>query len=267
MNARVKLELDGGIAVVVLNRPDKYNALDRDAFQAIIDTGERLAANPAIRAVILTGAGDGFCAGIDHSFLSELAQSPATAELMQPRAGSPANFFQAAALVWREMPVPVIAAVHGAAYGAGLQLALGADVRLATADSRWSIMEVRWGLIPDMGITATLRHTIGRDHLKVLACTGKVIDGSEAKQLGLVTELRDDPLAAARLLAREIAERSPEAVRAIKKLVDSALDEPVDRALRSEATLQMSLVGSPNQREAVIANLHKREPDFRDPRG
>lgn len=263
MSDRVQVVIDGHVAMVRLNRPEKHNALDRESFEAIFDAGERLADNPSVRAVILTGAGESFCAGIDRSVFQE--QGAVDSASMQARGERAANFYQSAAMVWRELPVPVIAAIHGVAYGAGLQIALGADIRIAAARSQWSIMEIRWGIIPDMGITATLRHIVPADRVKLLAFTGKVIDGNEAFRLGLVTEVSDEPLSAARRLADEISGRSPQAVRAIKQLLNRSLDEPLERALRREAELQLSLLGSPNQREAVMANLHKREPRFRDP--
>jgi enoyl-CoA hydratase/carnithine racemase len=265
VSKRVETVIENNVALVRMNRPEKHNALDRESFEALIRSGESLAANPSVRAVILAGAGESFCAGIDRSIF-ESAGGGLSDELMRPRGNTGANFFQSAAMVWRALPVPVIAAVHGVAYGAGLQIALAADIRIASPAARFSIMEIRWGIIPDMGITTTLRHVMPLDRIKLLAFTGKVIDGTEALKLGLVTETCDDPLAAARLLAGEIARHSPEAVQAIKTLLNDSLDEPSDEALRREAELQLSLLGSANHREAVMANLQKREPRFTDPR-
>jgi enoyl-CoA hydratase/carnithine racemase len=265
MSDRVDISIENHVALVRMNRPEKHNALDHESFEALIDAGEALARNGAIRAVVLAGAGESFCAGIDRSVLEAAGAAGVDDRLMQPRGGTPANFYQSAAMVWRELPVPVVAAMHGVAYGAGLQIALAADIRIAAPSARFSIMEVRWGIIPDMGITTTMRHIVPSDRIKLLAYTGKVIDGAEAFRLGLVTELSAEPLAAARLLAREISQRSPEAVRAIKTLLDRSLDESVAGALRREAELQLSLLGSANNREAVMANLQKREPRFQDP--
>lgn len=265
MSERVETIIEGNVALVRLNRPEKHNALDREAFEALVRSGESLAANVSVRAVILCGAGESFCAGIDRSIF-ESAGADLNGELMTPGSDTGANFFQSAAMVWRALPVPVIAAMHGVAYGAGLQVALGADIRIAAPGARLSIMEIRWGIIPDMGITSTLRHLLPLDRVKLLAFTGKVVDGTEARKLGLVTETRDDPLAAARLLAAEIAQRSPDAVRAVKSLLNISLDEPPAKALLREARLQVSLLGSANHREAVMANLQKREPRFTDPR-
>lgn len=265
MSERVDTLIENHVALVLMNRPEKHNALDKESFEALIQSGQALAANASVRAVILAGAGNSFCAGIDRSIFESVGNGLCD-DLMRPRGDTAANFFQSAAMVWRALPVPVIAAVQGAAYGAGLQIALAADIRIASPDARFSIMEIRWGIMPDMGITSTLRHVMPLDRIKLLAFTGKVIDGAEALKLGLVTETSDDPLAAARLLAGEISQRSPEAVRAIKTLLNNSLDEPADEALRREAGLQLSLLGSANHREAVMANLQKREPRFADPR-
>ena len=180
----------------------------------------------------------------------------------KPRDGTPANFFQSAAYVWRELPVPVIAAIEGVAFGAGLQIALGADIRYATADARLSIMEVKWGIIPDMAITATLRDVMPADRAKELGFTGRIVSGSEAGTMGLITAVHDDPLEAARELASEIAGKSPDAIRAIKTLINTAWHDSIERALQLEAKLQMSILGKPNQIESVTANLEKRPPNF-----
>lgn len=261
MRKPVELYVEDRVATVRLNRPERHNALDKESFAALIEAGESLAGETSVRAVVLTGAGESFCSGLDRSLFE--AASGLSGEPMRPRAGTAANFFQSAAMVWRDLPIPVIAAVRGVAYGAGLQLALGADIRIAAPASRFSIMEILWGIIPDMGITATLRHVMPADRIKRLAYTGDVIDGTEALRQGLVTELHDEPLAAAHALAGRIAKRSPQAVRAIKSLLNRSLDEPVERALQHEAELQLTLLGSPDQKEAVIANLHKREARFR----
>jgi enoyl-CoA hydratase/carnithine racemase len=259
----VEVVIEGRVAIVRLNRPEKHNALDRESFAAIIKAGERLAGDASVRVAILTGAGESFCAGLDRSLFESHNVTDLAGDAMQPLAGTGANFYQHAALIWRDLPIPVIAAVHGVAYGAGLQVALGADLRIAAPQSRFSIMEIRWGIIPDMGITVSLRHIVAADRIKLLAFTGNVIDGTEALRQGFVTELHVEPLAAARLLAQQIARHSPQAVRAVKTLLNRSLDESVERALRSEAELQLTLLGSPDQKEAVIANLHKREPRFR----
>ena len=264
MAKRVTVDIDEHIARVTLNRPDKHNAVDYAMFEAIVETGESLAANHTVRAVILSGAGEHFCAGIDVSVFTAVDAKPPDPADLQARAGSNANLYQSAALIWRQVPVPVIAAVRGVAFGAGLQIALGADLRIATANSRWSIMEIKWGIVPDMGITVTGRHLIAPDRLKRLACTGQIIDGTEACRLGLVTELHDHPQELAASLAAEMASRSPDAMRALKELFNESWNDSIDGALRREALLQGQLIGSPNQIEAVMANLHKRSPEFAD---
>jgi enoyl-CoA hydratase/carnithine racemase len=265
MPERVTVDIDDRIARVTLNRPDKHNAVDRAMFEALIDSGERLSSNRAVRAVILTGAGENFCAGIDVSVFGKSDTPVFGARDLQPRDEGGANLFQCAALVWRRLPVPVIAAVRGVAFGAGLQIAMGADLRFAAADSRWSVMEVKWGIIPDMGFTVTARGLVRPDRLKKLALTAAIIDGREALQQGLATELHDDPLCAALALARELSTRSPDAIRAVKSLLNATSQDSEAAALRREASLQAALLGTPNQVEAVSANVHGRKPEFADP--
>ncbi|MDZ7644217.1 MAG: enoyl-CoA hydratase-related protein [Woeseiaceae bacterium] len=174
------------------------------------------------------------------------------------------EFFQHAALAWHELPVPVIAALHGVVYGAGLQIAMGADLRIAAPSTRCSVMEIRWGIIPDMGLTATMRHLMRLDALRELVYTGRVVDADEARTLGLVTTVADEPQDAAMALARAIAASSPDAVRAAKRLLRHGFDDPVAASLAREAELQLGLLGTPNQAEAVRANLEKRVPRFTD---
>lgn len=263
MTERVTVSVRDHVAEVTLNRPDKHNALDLAMFEALAAAGTGIVADGSVRAVVLTGAGDNFCAGIDTSLFAAGpdALDPA---LLDPRAPSPANLFQRAAYVWREVPVPVICAITGVAYGGGLQIALGADLRYARHDARLAIMEIRWGLIPDMAITTSLARCMPADRLKELALTGRVVDGMEAERLGLVTSVHEDPLAAARAAAKAIAGRSPDAIRGIKRLFDDAWSLADADALRLEAELQLGLLGGENQREAVVAALERREPRFRD---
>ncbi len=247
----------------MLNRPDRLNAIDLQMFAELGEAGVRLAAEPAIRAVVLHGAGDNFCAGIDVDVFNDDAAS-VVASSMAPQESSPANLFQRAAYVWRELHVPVICAISGVAFGAGLQIALGADLRYARADSRLSIMEIKWGLIPDMAISATARHVVAVDKLKELAYSGRVVNGVEALQLGLLTALHEDPLTAAREMAAEVAGKSPDAVVAIKKLFNDGWNLSEAEALALEAALQSRLIGSENQLEAARANLSKRKPEFKN---
>ncbi len=260
---RVKVGIDDHIAVVTLSRPEKHNALDPAMFDAIAAATERLAAERRVRAVVLHGEGPSFCSGLDLASVMAAAQD--LEGLLGPLRGPAPNRFQRAAYDWIRLPVPVIAAIHGACFGAGLQIALAADVRFASADARLSVMEIKLGLIPDMSITRTLPRLVAADVAKELTYTGRIISGAEAAQLGIVTHISEDPLASARALAAEIAARSPDAVRAAKQLFEAGWSEPAENTLALEAELQLRLVGSPNQLEAVSAELGKRPPEFADP--
>ena len=262
MSDRVTVEIENHVAELTLNRPEKHNAVDLAMFEALIEAGEALAKNTDVRAVVMHGAGDNFCAGIDLSVFQGSGLDGLDKNAFKPRDGSPANFFQSAAYVWRALPVPVIAAIEGVAFGAGLQIALGADIRYATPNAKLSIMEIKWGIIPDMAITATLRDIMPADRVKQLAFSGRIIAGSEAEIVGLITSIHDNPLVAARRLAAEIAGKSPDAIRAIKSLVNESWHDKVEDALQREARLQMGLLGRPNQAEAVKANLEKRTANF-----
>ncbi len=268
MTDRVRVTMEGGVADVRLNRPEKLNALDRAMFEALVATGQALAAERGLRAVVLSGEGRAFCAGLDFASFMAMASSardPGATLLDRSSADSPANFAQRAAWVWTEVPVPVIAAVHGVAFGGGLQIALGADIRIAAPEARFSVMEIKWGLIPDMSGTQTLRHLVRLDVAKELTFTGRVVEGPEAAALGLVTRLDADPHAAALAMAREIAGKSPDAIRAGKQLLNAAPLLDVAAGLQLEERLQRGLLGSPNQVEAAAAALQKREPSFSDP--
>jgi enoyl-CoA hydratase/carnithine racemase len=258
---RVTMTVDGGVADVRLSRPAKLNALDPPMFEALARTGDRVRADASVRAVVLSGEGKGFCAGLDFkSFLSA-----GGSDLFSRGAESPANGAQRAAWVWQEVPVPVIAALHGVAFGGGLQIALGADIRYATPDAELSVMEIKWGLVPDMSGTQTLRRLVGLDVAKELTFTGRVVTGREAEALGLVTRTYDDPRARALEVARDIAGKSPDAVRASKRLLNASGLISIEEGLALEAELQRGLLGSPNQIEAVTANFEKRPPRFKDP--
>ena len=263
MSEPVQVSIRDHIAQVTLDRPDKANAVNLAMFDALGVAGRELAENRAVRAVVLTGAGDNFCAGIDVSLLQD-DEFEIDAKALSPLPDSPANRFQAAAYVWRQLPVPVICAIRGVAYGAGFQIAIGADLRYARPDSSLSIMEIKWGLIPDMAITATLRDLLGVDRAKEMAWSGRVVGGEEASQLGLVTALHDDPLAAAVETAQAICVKSPDAIRSMKRLFNTAWRLPDAEALALEAELQLGVLGKKNQLEAVMANLQKRTPEFDD---
>lgn len=261
----VTVEVADGVADVRLNRPEKYNALSPDMFRAIIETGERLAQAKEVRAVVLSGNGRGFCAGLDMASMQGLASaSRGAAQNLLEASEAPENFAQRPAFVWKRMPVPTIAAIHGVAYGGGAQIALGADIRFAAPDAKLSVMEIKWGLIPDMSISQTLRDLVPLDVAKELTFTGRVLNGEQAKALGLVTHVAEDPHAAAMTLAREIAGKSPDAVRAGKRLLETSWRADAADGLALEASLQAGLIGTPNQVEAVQANFAKRSPQFKD---
>lgn len=266
MSDYLALTIENGVATVLLNRPEKHNAVTLQMFAELAATGSRLAADKTVRAVVLQGAGPSFCAGIDVGIFRQDG-APFEASKMQAGDGSPANFFQRAAYVWREIPVPVICALHGSVFGAGLQIALGADLRIASEDCRLSFREIHWGLMPDMAVSITLAGLVTPDRAKELAWTGRTVNGSEAYNMGLVTSIDQHPAEAARQAALAIAARSPEAVRGIKTLFDSAGDMSIADALRLEAQLQSALLGSANQREAVAAHVERRAPSFEDPKG
>lgn len=263
MTERLEIAIENHVAHVTLARPDKHNAVDMQMFDELGAVGDRLSAEPTVRAVVLSGSGDNFCAGIDVSVFSD-PNSRIDPASMAPLDGSIANRFQRAAYAWREIPVPVICVIHGVAFGAGAQIALGADLRFATPDSKISIMEIRWGLIPDLGISVTSRGLIREDHLRELAYTGRVVAGEEALELGLVTAVHEDPLTAAREMAAGIAARSPDAIRAMKKMFNEYRDLDAPAALALEARLQAGILGQPNQVEAALATSAGRTPKFED---
>jgi enoyl-CoA hydratase/carnithine racemase len=260
---RVRVQVADHVATVTLTRPEKHNALDLAMFEAIIGAADRLRCEPGVRAVVLHGDGPSFCSGLDVT--SIMAAGGGIEGLTDPLNGEVPNWFQRSAYDWLRVPVPVIAALHGNCLGGGLQIALGADIRIAAPDARLSVMEVRWGLVPDMAITRTLPRLVGIDVAKELTFTGKVISGAEASELGVVTRVSDEPLQAARALASEIASRSPDAVRAAKRLFDSSWTGSANETLALEAELQRGLIGSPNQLAAVAAGLTKQTPEFVDP--
>jgi enoyl-CoA hydratase/carnithine racemase len=260
---RVRIEVADHIATVTMTRPEKHNALDIAMFQGLGDAADEVGALHGVRAVVLHGEGPSFCSGIDVAgVLAAQANGDAPTD---PLSGSAPNFFQRAAYAWIEVPVPVIAAIHGNCLGGGLQIALGADIRIARPDARLSVMESKWGLIPDMSITRTLPRLVGIDVAKELTYTARILSGEEADGLGLVTRLAEDPLAAAQALAAEIAGRSPDAIRRAKHLYDEAWTGSVTETLGLEARLQSELMGSPNQIAAVTAGMTKQPPQFVDP--
>ena len=261
---RVRVETADHVAVVTLTRPEKHNALDLKMFDAITAAIAEVGATPGVRCVVLCGDGPSFCSGLDIAGMMAEGGGPdaITGRLDDP---SP-NYFQRVAHDWITLPMPVIAAIHGNCFGGGLQIALGADIRISTPDARLSVMESKWGLVPDMSITRTLPRLVGIDVAKELTYTARVFDGDEALRLGVVTRLADDPLAEARSLAAEIAGRSPDAIRGAKRLFDTTWTtaDPAE-SLALEASLQKRLLGSPNQIAAVTAGFTKQPGEFIDP--
>lgn len=268
MSGVVTIHFADHVADVRLNRPDKMNAVDPAMWRALSDAGELLGETKGVRAVVLSGNGRAFCAGLDMATFATMGQS-VTPDLATRVPGArderPGNVFQRAALVWKRLPVPVLAALHGVAFGAGAQIALGADLRIAGPDLRFSVLEIKWGLIPDVGITQTLRDVVPLDVAKELTFTGRVVQADEAKALGLVTRISEDPHAAAMALAHEIASKSPDAIRFGKQLLEVGWHADEATGLALEASLQGKLIGGPNQLEAIRANFEKRTPKFDDP--
>lgn len=260
--ARVSVDIQNHIARVTLTRGDKMNALDSEMIEAIVAAGEDLKQNEDVRVVVLSGEGAGFCAGLDVSNFTKFAGADPV-EMVMPRTHGAANLFQQVCMVWTQVPVPVIAALHGVAFGGGMQLALGADIRIAHPETRLSVMEMKWGLVPDMGGMVVLPKLLRSDVLRKLVYTADPVGANEAVEMGLVTELAADPVAAAMELAGKLALKSPSAIRAAKRLIavaESGADEAA--VLLEESREQADLIGKPHQVEAIMANLQKRAPKF-----
>ena len=261
---RVRVSVDAqGVAEVALTRGDKMNALDPAMFRAIVGAIERLREDQAVRAVVLHGEGRGFCAGLDKSSFEAMKQGDRSFGDINARTHGLANIWQQVAWGWRELPVPVIAAVHGVAFGGGLQIALGADIRLVHPDTKLSVMEVKWGLVPDMSGCVFMTELVRPDVVRELTYTGRAVSGTEAVAVGLATRVCQDPLADARALARQIASSSPDSVRAAKRLLNGASPVDAKAVLLAESKEQQALIGSPNQVEAVMAGLEGRAALFR----
>jgi enoyl-CoA hydratase/carnithine racemase len=262
-NERVSITLgDDGVAQVRLTRGDKMNALDPEMFARIIEAGEMLAKTKGVRAVVLSGEGRAFCAGLDTSRFSQ-APDPDEPALPERTHGN-ANRAQQAAMIWRKLPVPVIAALHGVCFGGGLQIASGADIRIAHPDTRMAIMELKWGLVPDMGGYALWRGLVRDDVLRELVYTNREFTGAEAHVLGLATYVDNDPHKRATQIATEIAHRNPHAIRAAKRLQAVMQEGTTDEILMEESVEQHAIMRTGNQIEAVMAGMAKRKPEFED---
>jgi enoyl-CoA hydratase/carnithine racemase len=260
---RVTVTVTDGIADVRFNRPDKRNALDREQFASIAEAGEALKSAEGVRVIVLSGEGASFCAGIDLSMFGSLDIT--TGDRGDPGAvaeGAITHLAQQVCWVWREQPVPVIAAIHGHALGGGFQIALGADIRIVHPDTKLAVRELYWGLIPDMTGTFTLGRLIRDDIARELTYTARVFDGREALELGIATRLSDEPRAAAMELAAQIASSSPDAIRAAKALFDREFAAGAAEQFAAERQQIARLIGSPNQREAVAANVEGRPAAF-----
>ena len=262
-NDRIRIDLgEDGVAQVRFTRGDKMNALDPEQFDRIIEAGEYLRDLKGLRVVVLSGEGRAFCAGLDLTSMAAGGSSP-QAKLAERTHGN-ANRAQEAAMTWRKCPVPVIAAVHGVCFGGGLQIASGADIRVVHPYTRMAIMEMKWGLVPDMGGYALWRGLVRDDILRELVYTNREFTGREAQQLGLATFTEEDPLARATALAQTIAGKNPAAVRGSKRLFDAMHDRDTDAILMAESEEQDQVIRKPNQIEAVMAEMQKRAPQFED---
>jgi len=266
---RVTVTVADGVADVRMNRPDKRNALDGAMFLALAEAGEQVKADRSVRAVVLSGEGPAFCAGLDFGSFQQMAGGDRPAAT----GGNPASMVegrithlgQQVAWVWQEVPVPVIAAVHGAALGGGIQVALGADIRIVHPEAQLSVRELHWGLVPDMTGTLVLSRLVRPDIAKELTFTARIVSGTEAVELGLCTRLSDDPYRDAMAMATQIAASSPDAVRGAKALFNRLVHADAAEQFAQERRVIGSLIGSANQIEAVMANFEKRPARFTDP--
>ncbi len=273
IHERINLEIQNHIAHVELARPEKMNALDHKTFEAIPMVGEMLRSDASVRVVVLSGQGDNFCSGLDKSNFEALLRQQAGSEsdavananaTLAKRTHGIANAVQYAAWMWRELPMPVIAAAKGMVLGGGLQIALGADIRYAAPDSQFAILEMKWGIIPDMSSTQIMKHMIRDDIIRELTYTARIFNAQDAQRWGFVTHIVDDPLESAMELAQQIAGQNPHAVRASKKVIENSYFQSQADGLLMESVEQDKIMGTPNQIEAVMAVMQKRMPNFKD---
>ncbi len=258
----IEFQSDSGVSVAVvgLSRPAKYNGLDLDMMRALVEAAGRVRRQPDVRAVILRGEGKAFCAGLDFASVTRRPGRILTAFFPWLRKD---NLFQRVCLAWRDLPMPVIAVTHGYCFGGGMQIALGCDFRFSSPDCQFSIMEIEWGLIPDMGASVTLRELVAFDVAMELTMTGRKFGAEEALEMNLISRVDDQPMEAALAFASSIASRSPDAVAAAKRLFRDTRHGTERRALRRERRLQLGLLLGSNQREAMRARLEKRTPLYR----
>lgn len=271
MSDRITVDIQDGVADVRLNRPDKMNALDEAMFEALVETPKRLEAERRVRCVVMSGEGRAFCAGLDMGNFARMAEAGSGGgggrpggRTLSDRSHGKANRAQQAVWGWRMLRMPVINAAHGVAFGGGLQVFLGSDIRFVHPDTKLSILEVKWGLIPDMAATAFLQNFVREDLIRELTYTGRIFSGTQAAEYGFATHVTETPLEDALSLAREIASKSPHAVQTAKALYNARPDRTEAEALQAESDLQETLMGTPNQIEAVMAGMQKRDGNFDD---
>ena len=263
MPSTLTCRVEGGVAQVRLNRPDKLNALTLDTLEDLVATARDLDRDRTLRGVVIAGEGDSFCAGLD--FATVLKNPPRVARSFVPNPWRGTNLFQEACWAWRRVPVPVVAAVHGHCYGGGLQIALAADLRMTTADAQWSVLEAKWGLVPDMSGIQALSQQVRMDVAKRLTMTGEVVSGERAVDLGLASEVHADPVAAATAFIEQVATRSPDAVAATKRLFGRTWSSSDRRTFARERIEQAKLLATKNTTIAREAAMKRAVPAF-DPR-
>ena len=259
---RVRIKHQDWITHVSLSRPDKKNAMDDEMIDALIAAAEQIDI-ARTRVVILSGEGSCFCSGIDLSGLTQMLGADMT-ELLVPRTHGQGttNRWQEVAMIWRRLEIPVIAALHGEVFGAGLQLALGADIRIACPKAQLAVMEMKWGIIPDMGAMVLLPHLVRDDVMRRLVYTAQPVSGVQAEKWGLVSEIDNDPLEAAIALAEQLSRQGPNAMQAAKKLCTLARTSTENEILLAESELQATLIGQHEQMEVVTARMQQRTPGF-----
>jgi len=264
MNDRVTVTIQDHVATVVLNRPEKMNALDEAGFEQLTKAAVTIGNDNRVRAVLIHATGEHFCSGADKAFLQGAVsdRSVFSQKALNIPDGEIANEFQKPAMLWQAMDIPVVVCLQGVVYGAGMQIALAADIRIGAQTTKLSLFEIHWGLIPDMGVTQTLPGLVRADVATELVLTGRVVEAQEALSIGLLTRIEAEPLSAAKKLTQQIASKSPDAIRRGKKLLRDSATMSVAQGLALEARLQSELVGTPNQVEAATANLQKRTARF-----
>lgn len=264
MKDRISISVDNHVADIRLIRTDKMNALDDKMFDALIEATQLIEGDGSIRCVVMSGEGKGFCAGLDLSMFDP--SGGVGAMQLTSRSHGIANRVQKAVWAWRELSIPVISAVHGVALGGGLQLMLGSDIRYVHPDTRMAILEMKWGIIPDMSATQIMRHLVREDIIKELSYTARMFSGAEAAQWGFATHLSEEPHADAMAMAKEIAAKNPHAIQATKLLLNKAPYLSEAEGLLMESELQDKIIGTKNQMEAVFASMQKRNANFENAR-